>query len=106
MTKSNYPQWNGANLWPANSAVHPRGAPTAAAFVLAAIVCRQRSCRRVASPVILNDGQALTDLGEAAFRPAAREEALIDVFALASCFFHEVLPVLRPAEATNAGEAH
>jgi len=25
-----------------------------------------------------------------------REEALIDVFALASCFFHQVLPVLRP----------
>jgi len=25
-----------------------------------------------------------------------RDEALIDVFALASCFFHQVLPVLRP----------
>jgi hypothetical protein len=33
-----------------------------------------------------------------------REEALIDVFALASCFFHQVLPVLRPPGAT-AGEA-
>ena len=26
-----------------------------------------------------------------------REDALIDVFALASCFFHQVLPALRPS---------
>jgi len=30
-------------------------------------------------------------------RTDQREEALIDVFALASCFFHQVLPALRPA---------
>ena len=28
-----------------------------------------------------------------------REEALIDVFALASCFFHKVLPIVRPPSA-------
>ena len=33
-----------------------------------------------------------------------REEALIDVFALASCFFHQVLPVLRPPD-EGKGEA-
>ena len=37
-------------------------------------------------------------------RTDQREEALIDVFALASCFFHQVLPALRPPGAT-AGEA-
>jgi len=31
-----------------------------------------------------------------------RKEALIDVFALASCFFHQVLPVLRPPGETKA----
>jgi hypothetical protein len=30
-----------------------------------------------------------------------RVEALIDVFALASCFFHQVLPALRPPSATT-----
>ncbi len=30
-----------------------------------------------------------------------REDALIDVFALASCFFHQVLPALRPPNATT-----
>ena len=30
-----------------------------------------------------------------------REDALIDVFALASCFFHQVLPALRPPSATT-----
>ena len=29
-------------------------------------------------------------------RTDKREDALIDVFALASCFFHKVLPVVRP----------
>jgi len=29
-------------------------------------------------------------------RTDQREDALIDVFALASCFFHQVLPILRP----------
>lgn len=31
-----------------------------------------------------------------------REEALIDVFSLASCFFHQVLPALRPRTESNA----
>jgi len=35
-----------------------------------------------------------------------REDALIDVFALASCFFHQVLPALRPPSATNPGVVH
>lgn len=35
-----------------------------------------------------------------------REEALIDVFALASCFFHQVLPVLRPPDATAGDATH
>ena len=35
-----------------------------------------------------------------------REEALIDVFALASCFFHQVLPVLRPPSATTPEALH
>ncbi len=30
-----------------------------------------------------------------------REEALIDVFALASCFFHQVVPALRPPTGTS-----
>ena len=34
-----------------------------------------------------------------------REEALIDVFALASCFFHQVLPVLRPPKGSSKSEA-
>lgn len=34
-----------------------------------------------------------------------REEALIDVFALASCFFHQVLPVLRPSGGTETPAA-
>lgn len=34
-----------------------------------------------------------------------REEVLIDVFALASCFFHEVLPVLRPPKGSSKSEA-
>ena len=32
-----------------------------------------------------------------------REDALIDVIALASCFFHQVLPALRPPSATTPG---
>ena len=39
-------------------------------------------------------------------RTDQREEALIDVFALASCFFHQVLPVLRPQEGANAEVVH
>lgn len=35
-----------------------------------------------------------------------REEALVDVFALASCFFHQVLPVLRPPEGTKTEAVH
>jgi hypothetical protein len=35
-----------------------------------------------------------------------REEALIDVFALASCFFHQVLPVLRPPAAAKREVVH
>jgi hypothetical protein len=31
-----------------------------------------------------------------------REEALVDVFALASCFFHQVLPALRPPSTETA----
>ena len=34
-----------------------------------------------------------------------REEALIDVFALASCFFHQVLPALQPAGDSYGPEA-
>ncbi|MBY0507127.1 MAG: hypothetical protein K2X03_24650 [Bryobacteraceae bacterium] len=33
-----------------------------------------------------------------------REVALIDVFALASCLFHQVLPVLRPPKAVTPGK--
>lgn len=32
-----------------------------------------------------------------------RNEALIDVFALASCFFHQVLPMLQPAGDSSGG---
>jgi hypothetical protein len=40
-------------------------------------------------------------------RTDRREVALIDVFALASCFFHNVLPVLRPPrESSESKEAH
>ena len=36
-----------------------------------------------------------------------REEALIDVFALASCFFHQVLPALQPArDPSGSGAVH
>lgn len=35
-----------------------------------------------------------------------REEALIDVFALASCFFHQVLPALRPPDAGTTEVVH
>lgn len=35
-------------------------------------------------------------------RTEQREEALIDVFALASCFFHKVLPALRSQQVTDA----
>ena len=35
-----------------------------------------------------------------------REDALIDVFALASCFFHQVLPALRPPSATTSEVTH
>jgi hypothetical protein len=35
-----------------------------------------------------------------------REDALIDVFALASCFFHQVLPALRPPSATTPEVVH
>ena len=35
-----------------------------------------------------------------------REEALIDVFALASCFFHQVLPVLHPMGGPIAEPVH
>lgn len=35
-----------------------------------------------------------------------REEALIDVFALASCFFHQVLPVLKPSGETGGEAVH
>jgi hypothetical protein len=38
-------------------------------------------------------------------RTDQREEALIDVFALASCFFHKVLPELYALEATSTPEA-
>ena len=34
-----------------------------------------------------------------------REEALIDVFALASCFFHQVLPALQSAGDSSGSEA-
>jgi hypothetical protein len=35
-----------------------------------------------------------------------REEALIDVFALASCFFHQVLPELRPPSTETPEAVH
>jgi hypothetical protein len=35
-----------------------------------------------------------------------REEALVDVFALASCFFHHLLPVLRPRGQESAEVVH
>jgi hypothetical protein len=35
-----------------------------------------------------------------------RDEALIDVFALASCFFHQVLPVLRPPAGATEGSVN
>jgi hypothetical protein len=35
-----------------------------------------------------------------------REDALIDVFALASCFFHQVLPALRPPSAKAPEVVH
>jgi hypothetical protein len=35
-----------------------------------------------------------------------RDEALIDVFALASCFFHQVLPVLRPPGGEKTDAVH
>ncbi len=35
-----------------------------------------------------------------------REEALIDVFALASSFFHQVLPALRPPNTEAPGPVH
>lgn len=35
-----------------------------------------------------------------------REDALIDVFALASCFFHRVLPTIRPESATTLKALH
>ena len=35
-----------------------------------------------------------------------REDALIDVFALATCFFHQVLPALRPPSATTRDVVH
>jgi hypothetical protein len=35
-----------------------------------------------------------------------REEALIDVFALASCFFHQVLPFLRPGGSSKSEAFH
>lgn len=38
-------------------------------------------------------------------RTDKREEALIDVFALASCFFHQVLPALRLSSGTCQSEA-
>ncbi len=38
-------------------------------------------------------------------RTDQREEALIDVFALASCFFHRVLPVLRLPGGSSRPEA-
>ena len=38
-------------------------------------------------------------------RTDQREEALIDVFALASCFFHQVLPVVRPPGAFSSATA-
>lgn len=38
-------------------------------------------------------------------RTDQREEALIDVFALASCFFHQVLPVVRPPGGSSTSEA-
>jgi len=37
-------------------------------------------------------------------RTDKREEALIDVFALASCFFHQLLPVVRPPSGTRQPE--
>jgi hypothetical protein len=37
-------------------------------------------------------------------RTDKREEALIDVFALASCFFHQLLPVVRPPAGTRQPE--
>lgn len=37
-------------------------------------------------------------------RTDQREEALIDVFALASCFFHKVLPALQDAERDAAAD--
>ncbi len=39
-------------------------------------------------------------------RTDQREDALIDVFALASCFFHQVLPALRPPSADTQGAVH
>jgi len=38
-------------------------------------------------------------------RTDQRDEALIDVFALASCFFHQVLPSLQPANGPSQSEA-
>jgi hypothetical protein len=35
-----------------------------------------------------------------------REEALIDVFALASCFFHQVLPSFRPGGPSKSAAVH
>jgi hypothetical protein len=35
-----------------------------------------------------------------------REDALIDVFALSSCFFHKLLPELRPTGATTPEMVH
>lgn len=35
-----------------------------------------------------------------------REDALVDVFALAACFFHQVLPALRPAYPSTPEVVH
>ncbi len=35
-----------------------------------------------------------------------REEAVVDVFALASCFFHQVLPALRPPGDAKSATVH
>ena len=39
-------------------------------------------------------------------RTDQREEALIDVFALAACFFHQVLPELRPPTENTPAAIH
>lgn len=39
-------------------------------------------------------------------RTDQREEALIDVFTLASCFFHRVLPFLRPGGSSKSEAVH